>query len=96
MAKKCKLRFTTISESLKSPIECNSIPQVVLHFNYVERWGNATIVKELLPEDSKNVIDFFNAIRKLSDTGFQPKKFAEIWEKFNMEDITDYKVEPQQ
>ena len=93
MAKQCKLCFTTTSESLKSSIECNSIPQVLLHFNYVERWGNAKIVKEILPEDSKNVIDFFSAIRKLSDTGFQPKKFSEILEKFNMEDITDYKVE---
>ena len=58
-----------------------------------EKIKNAKIVKEILPEDSKNVIDFFSAIRKLSDTGFQPKKFSEIWEKFNMEDITDYKVE---
>jgi len=96
MAKKCKLSFTTTCESLKTPIECNTIPRVLLHFNYVERWGSARAVKEGLPEDSKNVIDFFTSIRKLSDTGFQPKKFAEIWEKFNMEDITDYKVEIQQ
>ena len=93
MAKGSKLTFHSQMEGLKTPVYCNSIPQVLLHFNYVERWGNADIVKYSVPEDSKNVTDFFSSIRKLSDTGFQAKKFNELWEKYNMCDITDYKLE---
>lgn len=90
MAKESKLCFISNCESLKNRIECNSIPQVLLQFNYVERWGNSPIVKENLPEDSTNVITFFATIRKMSSDGFQVKKFHEIWEKYNMVDITDY------
>jgi uncharacterized protein YktA (UPF0223 family) len=93
MAKPYKLSFFSITESLKSPIECNSIAQVLLHFNYVERWGNAKTVQENLPEDSKNVIAFFNAIKKMSSDGFQVKKFHELWETYNMTDITDYIID---
>lgn len=92
MASKAKLQFISTCETLKSPVECNTIPQVLIQFNYVERWGEHRSVKEGLPEDSKNIKDFFIAIRKMSDSGFQTKKFYELWAKHNMEDITDYYV----
>lgn len=92
MAKKAKLEFITQCQSLKPSIECNSIPQVLLHFNYLERWGSSSIVQEHLPEDAKNIKDCFGLIRKMSDTGFQAKKFKEYWNKYNMEDICDYTV----
>lgn len=93
MAKAYKLRFFSTGESLKSPIECNSIAQVLLHFNYVERWGNAKIVQDNLPDDSKNVLTFFSTIKKMSSDGFQVKKFHELWETCNMTDITDYNID---
>jgi len=93
MAKTCKLCFISTAESLKSPIECNSIAQVLLHFNYVERWGNAKIVQDNLPDDSKNVLSFFSAIKKMSSDGFQVKKFHELWELCNMTEITDYIID---
>lgn len=89
---KAKLCFKTSRDDLKPEIDCNSIPQVVLHFNYVERWGRSKEVKDAIPEDATNVIEFFNSMKKLSDTGFQAKKFKELWETCNMPDITDYEV----
>lgn len=93
MAKACKLRFISTGESLKSPIDCNTIAQVLLHFNYVERWGNMKIVQDNLPDDSKNVLTFFNTIKKMSSDGFQVKKFYDIWDNCNMTDITDYCID---
>ena len=92
MAKEAKLEFITECESLKPSIECNSIPQVLLHFNYLERWGASPTVQESLPEDAKNIKECFALIRKMSDTGFQVKKFKEYWTKYNMEDICEYNV----
>ena len=89
---KSKLYFKTSAEGLKDDIQCNSIPQVLLHFKYVEQWGKNPRVKALVPEDAQNVNEFFSSVKKLSDTGFQTKKFKELWEKCNMLDITDYDV----
>lgn len=89
---KAKLYFKTSAEGLKDGIECNSIPQVLLQFNYVERWGKNADIKEVIPEDTKNVNAFFSSVKKLSDTGFQAKKFKELWDECNMPDITDYEV----
>jgi hypothetical protein len=85
-----KLLFTATCEHLKEEIEVNTIPQFITNFKYVENWGSSKKVASLIPNDAKNVNDFFTAVRKLSDIGFQPKKFHDLWTKHNMEDLTDY------
>lgn len=85
-----KLTFVSTMEGLKAEIEINTIPQFLTQFKYVENWGTSHKVAELIPDDSKNVISFFASVRKLSDAGFQPKKFLELWTKHDMEDLTNY------
>lgn len=87
---KAKLYFKATHETLKEAIECNSISQVLIAFNYVERWGEHKKVISYIPDDAKNVQSFFKDIRKLSSDSFQVKKFKDIWDKYNMSDITDY------
>lgn len=89
--KTSKLNFTTTSDSLE-PFSCNSIAQVLTKFNYLERWGDLKVVRELLPSDSSNVKEFFRSAKKMSDSGFQEKKFRELWIRCNLDDISDYAV----
>lgn len=90
--KKAKLTFVPMSNHLKE-LELNTIPQVTIALSYVLKWAKIKMVVEELPKDHKNVLDFFKAIKKLSTQTFQPKKFNELWNNYNMEDITDYKLE---
>ncbi len=87
--KEAKLTFVPVVEDLKE-FSANTISQVVTTLSYVQRWAKLKGLKEELPDDYNNVINFFKDIQKLSPHGFQPKKFKEIWDKYNMLDITDY------
>ena len=91
MSKSDKLNFTTTSDSLES-FSCGTITQVIRQFVYLERWGSLPAVKTHLPTDYSNVQEFFRSARKMSDSGFQEKKFKELWIRCNMTDITDYSV----
>lgn len=85
-----KLLFTATCEHLKEEIEVNTIPQFITNFKYVENWAASKKVASIIPNDATNVNAFFAAVRKLSDSGFQPKKFHELWTKHEMEELTDY------
>lgn len=89
--KEAKLTFVPVTDQLKE-VACNTIPQVTTSLSYVLKWANMSSVVESLPEDHNNVINFFKDIKKLSSQNFQPKKFKELWDKYNMEDITDYQL----
>jgi len=89
--KEAKLTFIPGVEDLKE-IAVNTIPQVVTAFSYVQRWANIKGLKDNLPDDYNNVINFFKDIQKLSPHGFQSKKFKDLWVKYNMSDITDYEL----
>lgn len=89
--KEAKLTFIPVVEDLKE-IAVNTIPQVVTSFSYVQRWANIKNLKDDLPDDYNNVINFFKDIQKLSPHGFQAKKFKDLWVKYNMSDITDYEL----
>lgn len=90
--KDSKLTFIPLNDHLKE-LTANTIPQVTTALSYVSKWGNSKIVKESLPEDHKNVLSFFKDIKKLSPQGFQPKKFKDLWDKYDMQEITDYELE---
>lgn len=93
MAKKlAKLIFISLIPDNLKDLELNTIPQVKIALSYVLKWGKMKCVIEDLPEDHTNVIEFFKGITKLSSQNFQPKKFNDLWNKYNMEDITDYKL----
>ena len=87
--KEAKLTFIPVGEHLKE-FTANTIPQVTTSLSYVKKWAKISTIQEDLPDDYSNVINFFKDIKKLSPQGFQPKKFKELWDKYNMLDITDY------
>jgi hypothetical protein len=86
--KETKLIFIPDAPDLKKEYEINTINQFNVQFKYLLNYSNA--YKKELPEDCKNIKDFFAAINKLSNTGFQPKKFDDLWNQYNMHDITDF------
>lgn len=90
--KPAKLTFISIIPDNLKDLELNTIPQVTTALSYVLKWGKLKAVIEDLPEDHKNVIAFFKGINKLSHQTFQPQKVKNLWDKHNMEDITDYKL----
>lgn len=90
--KEAKLTFVPINPEHLKKLELNTIPQVTTGLSYVLKWAKMKTVIENLPEDSKNVTEFFKAINKLTPQTFQAKKFKDIWDSYNMEDITDYKL----
>lgn len=96
MAKDSKGKFKLIFIPLRAElndIQTNTIPQVQRQFKYVENWGKLDSVVEDLPEDHKNVGDFFRGLKKMSPQSFRSKTFYDLWHNCNMEDITDYKLE---
>lgn len=83
------LKFIATAIDLKPSIEINTINQFIIHFTYLENYGIKYV--KLLPDDCRNITEFFKAIRKM-DT-INPKRFTELWERFNMTNISDYKLE---
>jgi len=93
-AKKAKKDYKLIlvpvyPEQLKE-LQFNTIPQVTTGLSYVLKWAKMKQVIEDLPQDHKNVMDYFKALKKLSPQKFQPKKFKDLWDKHDMEEITNY------
>jgi hypothetical protein len=86
-----KLNFYPLHETLKE-INISTITQLNTVFSYVKKWGNLRCVIESLPDDHNNVVNFFKDVNKLNSTTFQMKKFNELWEKYNMSEITDYQL----
>lgn len=85
------LKFIANADDLKKSIEINTINQFIIHFTYVENYGLKYVKK--LPDDCRNITEFFKSIRKLDASAFKIKRFAELWDRYNMTDITDYRLD---